>query len=288
MNLLALKTSLLTFSLFFLVGCTKYVAKPNTSISSGNQGATPLPPIYSGNLGSSSSGGSGSSGNSGTGSSNASNTADAIYIQGFYLLDVSNHLSTINASTYETKILEANGYYTKFASGIYKFWDPQVYPQNHSNYVGESNFSKNGYYSAISNVSSPGLVVLNNGNIAGLSTTKAYLRFINITDSAEAISINFKLSNSNSTYYSSYRKPYDFYVAGDIRASVYNQNYNSNAEFMEINPGSYYEEIYLSNYISFTATYNFIGGRKYTILVKGSIIGSNNTVYSYNTLQHNN
>lgn len=258
--------------------CTKYVAntKTTTNTNSNQQGSTPL--------------GAGSIGSTGgtTSSSTNSDSADAVYIQGFYLLDITKQITSINQATNQAIILNANGYYTKFSIGFWNFWDPLMHPQNHSNYLEHFNFTKNGFYSIISNSTNPGFVLLQNGTI-NPSTNKAYVRFLNICDSADAISINTKITSSNDAAYFSYRKPYDIYNSSPngVRESIQNQNYNTNfSNFSTVNTGVYGIEIYLSNGKKFNTNFSFISGKKYSIVVsQKSYVPP--IEYYYSILQHN-
>jgi len=258
--------------------CTKYVTniKTTTNPNGNQQGTTPL--------------GAGNSGSTGgtTSSSTNSDSADAVYIQGFYLLDISKRLTSSNQTTNQSIILNANGYYTKFSIGFWNFWDPFMPPQNHSNYLWHFNFIKNGFYSVISNSTNPAFVLLQNGTI-NPANNKAYVRFLNLCDSADAVSINTKITSSNDAAYFSYRKPYDIYntSVNGVRSSIDNENYNTNfTNFTTVNAGSCGIEIYLSNGKKFNPSFSFIAGKKYSIVVsQKSYVPP--IEYYYAILQHN-
>lgn len=266
--------------------CTKYVAnsKANSNTINNQQqgGYTPLP-------GSGSTGGSGTSnsGNSNSGSS-STDSVDAVYAQGFYLLDISKQITSTNQTTNQSIILNANGYYTKFYMGYWNFWNPYIPPQNHSDYLAHFAFTKNGFYSIISNSVNPGFILLQNGNMFP-STTKAYIRFLNICDSADAVSINTKISSSNDVAYFSYRKPYDIYNTSPngVRESIANQNYNTNfTNFTSVNSGVYNIEVYLNNGKSFNRSFTFSAGKKYSIIVSQKSLAQPIEYYT-TILQHN-
>lgn len=134
------------------------------------------------------------------------------------------------------------------------------------------------------------MVILNNGVNSTPSSAKAYIRFINITNYIDKISINAKLTGADVVYFS-YRKPYDFYgnssTESDLWSSIQNQTYNTtNSDFTAVTPGNYNVEIYLSNSVSYNPNFTLEAGKKYTILVRSKNIGGTWAFY-YNLLKHN-
>lgn len=281
---------LLFFIAIVLASCSKYSNNNSSSTTSGNQ--TGYTPIGAGLSGSGSSGsGSGGGTSSGGGSTGTVDTVDGVYVQGIYINDPNKALTAKSVSTGVATSMWTQGHYTKLSQGAYSFYDPTL--SSGTKYLGQTNFTANSYYTIISNAINPDLVVLDNGKDVNPSSSKAYVRFINICDTAQNVSVNVKISTSNDEAYFSYRKPFDFYAVGNhgIWYSIYNQMYNSAyTNYTSVNPGVYKGEIYLSNNVALTPqpTYNFIGGKKYTILVRQYYDDVKKvTVYNNTLIVHN-
>lgn len=282
------KIAYLAFCTIFLISCSKYTASNNSSNTTSNS-QTAYTPIGAGS--STTSSGGGGSTSSGGGSTTTTDSADGVYVQGIYLDSFYTALSYKNVATGNTAGLYTQGYYTKLATGAYSFYAP-VANQSSSKYLGQTHFTTNGYYTVMATRINHSLVVLDNGLTVNPSTSKAYVRFINICDTSSNVSINVKISTSNDEAYFSYRKPFDFYAVGNegIWTSIYNQMYNSAyTNYTSVNPGTYKGEIYTSNNVTFntTPTFTFSGGKKYTIIVGQKSLTQTTNNYYFTYIQHN-
>lgn len=277
-------------SIVLFCSCSKYVGNTNNSSSNNTSvGATPIDPA------------TGQGGGS-TGSSSGTNTTDSVdgvYVQGFFAEDPAKTFFARNSADAKLTKIASNGYYTKLSKNEFTFYNPASNndPNTVGSELGKVNFTTNGYYTIFLNKTNPEIIVLNNGNSVNPSTSKAYVRFLNATFIDTNVSINVKLTGSETAYFS-YRTPYDVYqnasTVSSAWTSIYNQSYNTtNTNYTSLNPGSYNGEINLHRGTVFfpltnalTPNYNFVGGKKYTIFVRQSVITFPRD-YFYGIIQHN-
>jgi hypothetical protein len=267
-----------------MIGCSKYVGNNtsnNSTNSSGNTGTGPTPIDQ----------GTGQSG----GSSTVNDSADAVYIQGVFAENFEKTFFARNNATGSLAQIASKGYYTKLSQSSYKFHYPHsTNDKQVGTALGSVNFPNKGFYTVLLNNTSPSVVVLDNGQNSKPSSSKAYVRFINITTFNGGQQASLHLNrNSQTLYYFSNRKPYDIYAnyTNDSTTwiSIYNQQYNIvNSDYTEVNPGYYDADIYLTNNLVWDKqpSFDFVGGKKYTIFVRQKDSGTP-TIYYFGILTHN-
>jgi hypothetical protein len=280
---------LLSSTLLFC-SCSKYAGNTNTQASNssgGNSvGATPIDNQT----------GQGNSGSTGgvTTPTTPTDSVDAVYVQGTFIEDRGKTFFARNNNNGTLSLMASNGNYTKLANAPFTFHMPADNPSNVGTAIGAINFPNNGYYTALIQNTAPQLVVLNNGKEVNPPTSKSYVRFMNITVIDTNVSVNVELNGPEKVYFS-YRKPFDIYQNNTSTAttwtSIYSQLYNTtHTNFTAITPGFYNGEIYLSNNVELKPklAYNFLGGKKYTILVRqAAAVFQEPTKFFYTVLLHN-